>query len=225
MKRLVTLMICAVSLGAEAQNDPYWNPDANGDDLIGVADLASFLSVYNTNIGVDSSVTCDFNGSTWEQLVLDVLNEVAIIDSVYFEYTLSGVIEEYTFGCPDPTNTYWTLSDSGVATSVETYFQEENDGQPYDYRYLNCGVFTDSLTYGLQLVADEGGQGGYNISGQLYITYDSPPYAVFYGLDIIDGPNVPVQPEYLAFDTLGLHLIDFDPEFFIRAVPYWSYTE
>ena len=49
MKRLVTLMMCAVSLGAAAQNQPWefpWNPDANGDDLIGVADLQSFLSVY-----------------------------------------------------------------------------------------------------------------------------------------------------------------------------------
>ena len=49
MKRLIALTICAVSLGAAAQSHPWelpWNPDSNGDDLIGVADLQSLLSVY-----------------------------------------------------------------------------------------------------------------------------------------------------------------------------------
>ena len=47
MKRLVALMMCAVSLGAEAQfpNLPY-NPDENADGLIGVADLQTLLANY-----------------------------------------------------------------------------------------------------------------------------------------------------------------------------------
>ena len=50
MKRLVALMICAVSFGAAAQstNLPY-NPDANNDGLIGAFDLTSLLSVYSGN--------------------------------------------------------------------------------------------------------------------------------------------------------------------------------
>ena len=50
MKRLVALMMCAVSLGAAAQSTityPY-NPDGNSDGFIGVVDLQDFLSVYNT---------------------------------------------------------------------------------------------------------------------------------------------------------------------------------
>ena len=48
MKRLVALMMCAVSLGAAAQfpNLPY-NPDENGDGLIGVADLQGLLTLYS----------------------------------------------------------------------------------------------------------------------------------------------------------------------------------
>ena len=49
MKRLVALMMCAVSLGAAAQNQPWefpWNPDVDNDELIGVEDLMSLLSVY-----------------------------------------------------------------------------------------------------------------------------------------------------------------------------------
>ena len=48
MKRLVALMMCAVSLGAAAQSTityPY-NPDGNADALIGVTDLQDMLSVY-----------------------------------------------------------------------------------------------------------------------------------------------------------------------------------
>ena len=47
MKRLVALMMCAVSLGAVAQfpNLPY-NPDENGDGLIGVVDLQGLLANY-----------------------------------------------------------------------------------------------------------------------------------------------------------------------------------
>ena len=48
MKRLIALMMCAVSLGAAAQfpNLPY-NPDENGDGLIGVADLQGLLALYS----------------------------------------------------------------------------------------------------------------------------------------------------------------------------------
>ena len=48
MKRLVALMMCAVSLGAAAQSTityPY-NPDGNADSLIGASDIQDLLSVY-----------------------------------------------------------------------------------------------------------------------------------------------------------------------------------
>ena len=48
MKRLIALMMCAVSFGAAAQSTityPY-NPDGNADALIGVTDLQDMLSTY-----------------------------------------------------------------------------------------------------------------------------------------------------------------------------------
>ena len=59
MKRLVALMMCAVSLGAAAQfpNLPY-NPDENGDGLIGVVDLQGLLANYGsefTSVALSSS--------------------------------------------------------------------------------------------------------------------------------------------------------------------------
>ncbi len=46
MKRLVTLMMCAVSFGAVAQITYPYNPDGNADTLIGVTDLQDLLSTY-----------------------------------------------------------------------------------------------------------------------------------------------------------------------------------
>ena len=46
MKRLVALMMCAVSLGAAAQVTYPYNPDGNADTLIGVTDLQDLLVVY-----------------------------------------------------------------------------------------------------------------------------------------------------------------------------------
>ena len=50
MKTSFTTLLLMVGFGTFAQvnfNLP-WNPDSNGDNLIGVVDLQSFLSVYNT---------------------------------------------------------------------------------------------------------------------------------------------------------------------------------
>ena len=54
MKRLVALMICAVSLGAAAQFRLPYNPDENGDGFIGVADLQSFLTNYGNEFVVEN---------------------------------------------------------------------------------------------------------------------------------------------------------------------------
>lgn len=61
MKRLVALIMCAVSLGAAAQIsfDAPWNPDANGDAQIGVSDLQSFLAVYGQDFALGTFITPD----------------------------------------------------------------------------------------------------------------------------------------------------------------------
>jgi len=46
MKRLLALMLCAVSLGAAAQIEFPFNPDSNGDGEIGVDDLLGMLSGF-----------------------------------------------------------------------------------------------------------------------------------------------------------------------------------
>ena len=50
MKRLLALMLCAVSLGVGAQTEyPYpYNPDGNNDGFINLSDLLDLLVLYNT---------------------------------------------------------------------------------------------------------------------------------------------------------------------------------
>ena len=55
MKHFVTLSALLTSLIALAQN-PNYDPDSNGDDLIGAEDLQSFLAVYNTMLTSSQTV-------------------------------------------------------------------------------------------------------------------------------------------------------------------------
>ena len=71
MKRLVALTMCALSLGAAAQfpSLPY-NPDENGDGLIGVADLQALLANYGSEfasavVSEDGESAIVYVGDMW----------------------------------------------------------------------------------------------------------------------------------------------------------------
>ena len=49
MKHFVTLVACFTSFIGLAQN-PNYDPDYNGDAFIGVTDLTSLLSIYNSSV-------------------------------------------------------------------------------------------------------------------------------------------------------------------------------
>ncbi|MDC3198179.1 hypothetical protein OAT89_00775 [bacterium] len=49
MKHLLTAIACCFAVAGSAQTDAYpYNPDSNGDGLIGVADLLTMLSEFGT---------------------------------------------------------------------------------------------------------------------------------------------------------------------------------
>ena len=98
MKHLLTLTALLISSLAMAQM-PY-NPDSNGDDLIGSEDLLTFLGVYNTLL-IDSSLTCDYEGTDLETALVGLITQDYILDSVYVEYVIHDTNSYYTPGCPD----------------------------------------------------------------------------------------------------------------------------
>jgi hypothetical protein len=57
MKRLLSLMLCAVSLGVGAQTEyPYpYNPDGNNDGFINLSDLLDLLVIFNTEFSIGNA--------------------------------------------------------------------------------------------------------------------------------------------------------------------------
>ena len=78
---------------------PY-NPDANGDDFVGVDDVLGVLGVYDTAL-MQPDLTCDYEGTDLEQLFIGLAEGSLLLDSVYVEYVIYDTIQYYTPGCPD----------------------------------------------------------------------------------------------------------------------------
>ena len=54
MKQLFTLLICSIVGGLSAQSAD-WNPDANGDGLVGSSDLLALLTAYGESFAPPSA--------------------------------------------------------------------------------------------------------------------------------------------------------------------------
>ena len=93
-------LLLTLGLVAFAQSMPY-NPDSNGDDFVGVDDVLGVLGVYNTAL-IDSTLTCDYEGTELENLLAGLFSEELVLDSVYLEYLLIDSQEIFQPGCPDP---------------------------------------------------------------------------------------------------------------------------
>ena len=100
MKHLTILLTMAITLTGLAQQMPY-NPDANGDDFVGVDDVLGVLGVYDTAL-MQPDLQCDYEGTELEQALVGFLEGTLVMDSVYVEYTLIDSFETFTLGCPDP---------------------------------------------------------------------------------------------------------------------------
>ena len=97
MKRIVALMMCAVSLGAAAQVTYPYNPDGNADTLIGVTDLQDILSTYGQPFLPSEVLVGDSTLSFWiDQLSATVLTQQATIDSL-LALQMAPVNNQFTF--------------------------------------------------------------------------------------------------------------------------------
>lgn len=99
MKHFVTLVACLASFFALAQN-PNYDPDSNGDDLIGAEDLVSLLGVYNTSLAIDTTLECDFDGTAEDEWLFGILTGEVIVDSIVVQYSISDSATYFEPGCP-----------------------------------------------------------------------------------------------------------------------------
>ena len=167
MKHLLTHAALLVSTLSLAQQMPY-NPDANGDDFVGVDDVLGVLGVYDTAL-MQPSLTCDYEGTDLEQLIAGLFEQTLVLDSVYVEYLLLDTVTTYLPGCPDPVDietiiersyTFISPSDLGFSTSsdwmrvrgymslldywraIEIYFYPENGNYVINVQDNEVGTLT-----------------------------------------------------------------------------------
>ena len=122
MKQLTTLLTMAITFTGLAQQMPY-NPDANGDDFVGVDDVLGVLGVYDTAL-MQPDLTCDYEGTDLEQLFGGLIAGSLVLDSLYLEYLLADSVTTYLPECPDPVV---------IETVLERSFMFK---APYIYDYL-----------------------------------------------------------------------------------------
>ena len=161
MKHLTTLLAALVAFAATAQQMPY-NPDANGDDFVGVDDVLGVLGVYDTAL-MQPDLTCDYEGTDFEQMIIGLIEGTLILDSVYVEYLLLDTATYFTPGCPDEvvepivlersymlTQPYNGIYDNGL--SVYNSMQQHVLGF---WRVFYVEYFGETNGFRLQILDDE----------------------------------------------------------------------
>ena len=118
MKHLVTLAALLTSLITLAQN-PNYDPDSNGDDLIGAEDLMTFLGVYNTSLAVDTTLECEFDGTTEDEWLFGIFSGEVILDSMVVQFSISDSATYFEPGCPTQKVSYLNVEMEYVLPNFE----------------------------------------------------------------------------------------------------------
>ena len=119
MKRLTTLLTMAITFTGLGQQMPY-NPDANGDDFVGVDDVLGVLGVYDTAL-MQPDLQCDYEGTDLEEFIGGIFSGDLVLDSIYVEYLLVDSAEQFLPGCPDPVLIETVLERSYVLGQATSY--------------------------------------------------------------------------------------------------------
>ena len=226
MKHLLTLTALLISSLAMGQM-PY-NPDSNGDDLIGATDLISVLGLYNT-LMVDSSLTCDYQGTDLEQLCIGLIDATLQLDSLYIEYLIYDTLSYYLPGCPDLVlepvilePAYMLPSGFHSQDPVETWVQTSMSYLNYS-RSVRLSYWENNNNFSLYIRDDE-----FTYTTTYNLTSDWDPCAPF-SQNCGNRRGLPFPEDWILSED-GIH-VDFKPHSWanncenLRIIPYWSEAE
>lgn len=229
MNRIVFAFLALLSCAAlSAQSSAPYNPDANDDSYVGAPDLLSTLAVYGEQVGIDSSLTCDYDGTPVEEWVAGVWDGVIIVDSILIQYHVLDSALVYMAGCPDPVwetvsyerayllssfyeaggNKQWSGSALGYSRGFYLYFDGTNG--LYAFRIYDTEV-------------------GYTGLGDIL----GNPNSYAYWLDEAGDPvsdtwYIPFD-EGFTMDETGLHFEHWNGFLsgatYIDILPYWHYVD
>ena len=186
-------------------------------------DLISVLGLYNTLL-VDSTLTCDYEGTEVEELCIGLIDATLQLDSIYVEYLLYDTVSYYTPGCPDLVlepvvlERAYTLPFYQYSVNNEGIISVQCSLNYFGYsRSFSLTYYPSNNTWFFQLT-------DYEI--QQTSTYYRTSYWYSSGTTTLTLPF----PESWILDENGLQ-IDFRPidwasnsEHF-RLIPYWSEAE
>ena len=219
MKHLTTLLTMAITLTGLGQQMPY-NPDANGDDFVGVDDVLGVLGVYDTAL-MQPDLTCDYQGTTFENWVIGVLDESLVLDSIYVEYMLVDSYPQYVVGCPDPVMVETVLQRSYMIAAYDLSVSGHLVEQQGQSSYLGYPRFFE-INYNLD-------NGEYLI--RFYDGEVSELVSSFDASSVWEGHETPLpfNPEW-TIDEEGLHVTWDDGSWlhnsdFWRIIPFWHEAE
>jgi len=139
-----------------------FNPDYDGDNVVATTDFLAVLPLFGSTM-VDTSFTCDYQGTDLEQFVGGLFDESLVLDSVYVEYLLVDTVTTFLPGCPDPVNIETVLERSYLFTNCLFSNQAEVDqvyGITSSLGYTRAFYFSfySDGTYQIELADEEVGE-------------------------------------------------------------------
>ena len=163
MKYILPLFLWATAFNSNAQGDFNlpWNPDENGDLLVGVADLQSFLAVYGTefsNVSSSQDGSFAFHKADQEMTRPECNNYCSLLPGPWTiptkrnAYDHFDIIQSLTqqgedFYIQDETNLtntdmymFWGIPTNGNSSQDGPYFQYSSSLYDYFDRSCLCAI-------------------------------------------------------------------------------------
>lgn len=243
MKHFITLVACFASFIALAQN-PNYDPDSNGDDLIGAEDLVSLLGVYNTSLAVDTALECDFDGTAEDEWLFGIFSDDVVIDSVVIQYIISDSATYFEPGCPVEQVYYLD-----VEMEYTAYPQLDTQTETFQrvITYYNTPWGTDS--WGLLNFFFDGDMGRayfqWTDDNLIKLKNNGAPYGAEFNFPTVSGAlwactNAPSYYQTFSLTeegivggteclgtayTSSMNPWNSDHYTYFRILPYWHYAE
>lgn len=220
MKYLATLFSALFIVAASAQQMPY-NPDANGDDFVGVDDVLGVLGVYDTAL-MQPDLSCDYEGTDLEQLFAGIVNGDLVLDSLYVEYYYADSVQTYVPPCPDPIFVETVLARSYTLVNFNFWSTTNGTEATSSTSYLN---FLRSFT--LNFTPNTG---DFQLYLQDYEIGAITPFGAYsYATDLTGDFGVPF-PEQWELNEDGIQITWYATSWAancqsLRVIPFWHETE
>ena len=223
MKNLLACLAILAAFTAGAQSTMPYNPDANDDSYIGATDILGVLPLYGQQFGIDSSLTCDYDGTPFEDWVGLVWNGGIIVDSILVQYHIIDSAQVYMAGCPAPV---WEVASYERAWMTTSYLVQPTEmwwkSTHLGYnRYFSMRFFATTGVYQFSISdAEIGNTDLYEIFG------GGGGFAVENGST---NWQMPFDSNFVSIDESGLHFAQWSSAFaqasYLSILPFWHYAE